>query len=187
MTSAVPGHASQQAAPAPVADGLAVRMRGASAVVGGTTVWSDVSLDVAAGEFVAVLGPNGCGKSTLLKVLLGLTPSHGMVEVLGARPGRRTNRIGYLPQRRAFDASVRIRGIDVVALGLGGARGGSRGPWLPRLLAPRRFAPRRRRLEHVIEVVGAADYARRPLGRCSGGEQKRRLIAPAPVRPPELL
>jgi zinc/manganese transport system ATP-binding protein len=186
VTSTVPGHASQQAAPAPVADGVAVRMRGASAVVGGTTVWSDVSLDVAAGEFVAVLGPNGCGKSTLLKVLLGLTPSHGMVEVLGARPGR-NNRIGYLPQRRAFDASVRIRGIDVVSLGLDGARWGTPVPWLTRLLAPRRFAERRRRLEHVIEVVGAADYARRPIGRCSGGEQQRLLIAQALVRRPELL
>ena len=164
MTSTVPSHASQQAAPTPVADGVAVRMRGASAVVGGTTVWSDVSLDVAAGEFVAVLGPNGCGKSTLLKVLLGLTPSHGMVEVLGARPGRRNNRIGYLPQRRAFDASVRIRGIDVVSLGLDGARWGTPVPWLTRLLAPRRFAERRRRLEQVIEVVGATDYARRPIG-----------------------
>ena len=187
MTSTVPGHTSQQAAPAPVADEVAVRMRGASAVVGGTTVWSDVSLDVAAGEFVAVLGPNGCGKSTLLKVLLGLTPSHGMVEVLGARPGRRNNRIGYLPQRRAFDAGVRIRGIDVVSMGLDGARWGTPVPWLTRLLAPRRFAERRRRLEQVIEVVGAADYARRPIGRCSGGEQQRLLIAQALIRRPELL
>jgi zinc/manganese transport system ATP-binding protein len=187
MTSTVPGHASQQAAPAPVADAVAVRMRGASAVVGGTTVWSDVSLDVAAGEFVAVLGPNGCGKSTLLKVLLGLTPSHGTVGVLGARPGRRTNRIGYLPQRHAFDASVRIRGIDVVSLGLDGTRWGTPVPWLTRLLAPRRFTERRRRLEHVIEVVGAADYARRPIGRCSGGEQQRLLIAQALIRRPELL
>jgi zinc/manganese transport system ATP-binding protein len=162
-------------------------MRGASAVVGGTTVWSDVSLDVAAGEFVAVLGPNGCGKSTLLKVLLGLTPSHGMAEVLGARPGRRNNRIGYLPQRHAFDASVRIRGIDVVALGLDGARWGTPVPWVTRLLAPRRFAERRRRLKHAIEVVGAADYARRPIGSCSGGEQQRLLIAQALIRRPELL
>jgi zinc/manganese transport system ATP-binding protein len=187
VTSTVPGHAGQQADPTQVADGAAVQMRGASAVVGGTTVWSDMSLDVAAGEFVAVLGPNGCGKSTLLKVLLGLTPSHGTVEVLGARPGWRSNRIGYLPQRRAFDAGVRIRGIDVVSLGLDGARWGTAVPWLTRLLAPHRFAERRRRLGHVIEVVGAADYARRPIGRCSGGEQQRLLIAQALIRQPELL
>ncbi|GBG36390.1 metal ABC transporter ATP-binding protein [Mycobacterium montefiorense] len=187
MTGAGPVDASQHVAPAPVAREISVRMRGASAVVGGKTVWSDVSLDLAAGEFVAVLGPNGCGKSTLLKVLLGLTPSHGMVEVLGARPGRRNKLIGNLPQRRAFDASVRIRGVDVVSLGLDGARWGTPVPGLARVLAPRRSAQRRRRLEHVIEVVGAADYARRPIGRCSGGEQQRLLIAQALIRQPELL
>ena len=162
-------------------------MRGASAVVGGTTVWSDVSLDIAAGQFVAVLGPNGSGKSTLLKVLLGLTPSHGTVEVLGARTGRHNDRIGYVPQRRSFDASVRIRGIDVVALGLDGARWGTPVPWLTRLVAPRRYAERRRRLEEVIELVGAAGYARRPIGQCSGGEQQRLLIAQALIRRPGLL
>ncbi|WAJ46387.1 ATP-binding cassette domain-containing protein [Mycobacterium sp. Aquia_216] len=187
MTVADPGPAGQQVNPAPPAGEIAVRMRGASAVVGGKTVWSDVSLDVAAGEFVAVLGPNGCGKSTLLKVLLGLTPSHGVVEVLGARPGRRNNRIGNLPQRRAFDASVPIRGIDVVSLGLDGARWGTPLPWFTRVIAPRRFAERRRRLEQVIELVGATDYARRPIGRCSGGEQQRLLIAQALIRRPELL
>lgn len=162
-------------------------MRGASAVMGGTTVFSDVSLDVAAGEFVAVLGPNGSGKSTLLKVLLGLTPAGGTVEVLGARAGRRNNRIGYLPQRRAFDASLRIRGIDVVALGLDGARWGTPLPWLTRLVAPRRYADRRRRLEQVIDLVGASAYARRPIGQCSGGEQQRLLIAQALIRRPQLL
>jgi zinc/manganese transport system ATP-binding protein len=187
MTTARPGDASQQVAPAPVAPQTVVRMRGASAVVGSKTVWSDVSLDLAAGEFVAVLGPNGCGKSTLLKVLLGLIPSHGTVEVLGARPGRRNNLIGNLPQRRAFDASVRIRGIDVVSLGLDGARWGTPVPGLTRLLAPRRFAERRRRLEQVIEMVGATAYARRPIGQCSGGEQQRLLIAQALIRQPELL
>jgi zinc/manganese transport system ATP-binding protein len=168
-------------------DDVAVRMRGASAVVGGRTIWSDVSFDVAAGQFVAVLGPNGSGKSTLLMALLGLTPTHGTVQVLGARAGRRNNRIGYLPQRRTFDASLRIRGIDVVALGLDGARWGTPLPWLTRVLAPQRFADRRRRLEEVIDLVGAADYARRPIGQCSGGEQQRLLIAQALIRRPELL
>ena len=186
MTDTVNDHARNPTS-APATDGVAVRMRGASAVVGGTTVWSDVSLDIAAGQFVAVLGPNGSGKSTLLKVLLGLTPSHGTVEVLGARAGRHNDRIGYVPQRRSFDASVRIRGIDVVALGLDGARWGTPVPWLTRLLAPRRYADRRRRLERVIELVGAADYARRPIGECSGGEQQRLLIAQALIRRPGLL
>jgi zinc/manganese transport system ATP-binding protein len=162
-------------------------MRGASAVVGGQTIWGDVSLDVATGQFVAVLGPNGSGKSTLLKAMLGLTPTGGTVQVLGARPGRRKNRIGYLPQRRAFDTSLRIRGIDVVALGLDGARWGTPLPWLTRLVAPRRFAERRSRLAHVIELVGAAEYARRPIGQCSGGEQQRLLIAQALIRRPQLL
>ncbi|HYZ67106.1 MAG TPA: ATP-binding cassette domain-containing protein, partial [Mycobacterium sp.] len=58
-------------------------MRAASATLGGRTIWADLSLDVAAGEFVAVLGPNGSGTSTLLTVLLGLTPARGTVEVLG--------------------------------------------------------------------------------------------------------
>lgn len=162
-------------------------MRGASAVLGGRTIWADVSLEVAPGEFVAVLGPNGSGKSTLLKVLLGMTPARGEVEVFGARPGRRNSRIGYVPQRRAFDPGLRIRGIDVVGLGLDGARWGTPLPWLTRLVAPRRFRERRRRLDEVIQTVGAGDYARRPIGRCSGGEQQRLLIAQALIRRPELL
>jgi zinc/manganese transport system ATP-binding protein len=162
-------------------------MRGASVVLGGRTIWSGVDLDVAAGEFVAVLGPNGSGKSTLLRVLLGLTPARGTVQVLGARPGRRNSRIGYVPQRRAFDPGLRIRGIDVVALGADGARWGTPVPWLTRLVAPKRSADRRRRLENVIELVGAAGYARRPIGRCSGGEQQRLLIGQALLRRPELL
>jgi zinc/manganese transport system ATP-binding protein len=165
----------------------AVEMRDASAQVGGRTIWSGVDLDVGAGEFVAVLGPNGSGKSTLLKVLLGLIGARGSIEVLGARPGKRNSRIGYVPQRRAFDHGLRIRGIDVVALGLDGTRWGAPLPWLTRLVAPRRFAARRDRLEQVIDLVGARSYARRPIGACSGGEQQRLLIAQALLRRPELL
>lgn len=186
MTVGGPGRAGHRTGAA-AAQQTVVRMRGASAVVGGKTVWSGVSLDLAAGEFVAVLGPNGCGKSTLLKALIGLMPTRGLVEVLDERPGRRANLIGYLPQRRAFDASVRIRGIEVVSLGLDGARWGTPVPGLARLLAPRRSARRRRKLDYVIETVGASGYATRPIGCCSGGEQQRLLIAQALVRQPKLL
>lgn len=186
MTATVPDPIAHPAVGAGGADAV-IRMRDASVVVGGRTVWSQVSLDIAPGEFVAVLGPNGSGKSTLLKVLLGLQPAGGTVEVLGARAGRRNARIGYVPQRRAFDAGLRIRGVDVVSLGLDGAHWGTPLPWLARLVAPGRFDARRRRLDEVIELVGAGGYAQRPIGQCSGGEQQRLLVAQALVRRPQLL
>ncbi|MBV8964702.1 MAG: ATP-binding cassette domain-containing protein [Mycobacteriaceae bacterium] len=172
---------------ASTAGDVAIRIRDASAVVGGRTVWSRVCVNVPAGEFVAVLGPNGSGKTTLLNVLLGLTPARGTVEVLGAAPGRRNSQIGYVPQRRAFGAGLRIRGVDVVALGFDGARWGTPIPGLGRLLAPQRFADRRDRLREVIALVGATDYVQRPVGQCSGGEQQRLLIAQALIRRQKLL
>jgi zinc/manganese transport system ATP-binding protein len=188
VTATVSGAAADPTPAAePGTDRVVIRMRDAAAVLGGRTIWSHVSLDVAAGEFVAVLGPNGSGKSTLMNALLGLTPTTGTVEVLGARAGRRNSRIGYVPQRRSFDRSVRIRGVDVVALGADGARWGTPIPLLSRLVAPRQFAERRHRIDEVIQLVGAAAYARRPIGRLSGGEQQRLLIAQALVRRPELL
>jgi zinc/manganese transport system ATP-binding protein len=163
-----------------------VELRGASAAVGGRTLWGGVDLTVECGEFVAVLGPNGVGKSTLIKVLLGVLPAaSGEVRVLGHRPGGAGAQIGYLPQRRSFDASLRIRGVDVVRLGLDGDR------WGVPLPGTRRFAARRRaeqaRVEEVIELVGASAYAHRAIGECSGGEQQRLLIAQALVRRPRLL
>ncbi|CAM5739356.1 ATP-binding cassette domain-containing protein [Mycolicibacterium aubagnense] len=162
-------------------------MRGASATLGGRTIWSDVDIDIAAGEFVAVLGPNGSGKSTLLRALLGLTPVGGQVEVLDERPGRANRRIAYVAQRRAFDANLRIRGVDIVRLGLDGTRWGVPVPWLTRLVRPRQFQLQQRLVAEVIERVGGSDYARRPIGQCSGGQQQRLLIAQALLRRPKLM
>ncbi|MDQ2707036.1 MAG: ATP-binding cassette domain-containing protein [Actinomycetota bacterium] len=160
-------------------------LTGAAAEVAGRTVWSEVSLTVRAGEFVAVLGPNGVGKSTLLKVVLGLIPiTAGKAQVLGERPGARNSKIGYVPQRRAFDPGVRVRGVDIVRLGLDGDRWGVPLP-TPRGRARARAA--RDRVREVIALVGAQAYSQRPIGQCSGGEQQRLLIAQALVRRPELL
>ncbi|HXD55108.1 MAG TPA: metal ABC transporter ATP-binding protein [Solirubrobacteraceae bacterium] len=166
--------------------GAAIELRDAAARLGGRTIWSEVTLRVQEGEFVGLLGENGSGKSTLLKVLLGALPaSSGTVSVLGARPGAANRAVGYLPQRPGFDGALRLRGRDIVRLGLDGDRWG-----LPlgvgRGAAARRSAARERVAE-VIELVGAHGYADRPIGECSGGEQQRLLIAQALVRRPRLL
>jgi zinc/manganese transport system ATP-binding protein len=158
----------------------------AAVTLGGRTIWSRVNLEVAEGEFVAVLGPNGVGKSTLVKAVLGIQPlSAGVVTVLGKPPGDAGKDIGYLPQRRNFDPNLRIRGIDVVRLGSDGDRWGLPLPGGSSLSAGGRS--RRQRVDEVIELVGATSYAHRPIGQVSGGEQQRLLIAQALVRRPRML
>ena len=167
-------------------DDAVLSLRDAAVSVGGRLLWSGVDLSVRPGEFVAVLGPNGVGKSTMIKVLLGTLPAAaGSVTVLGERPGAAGEQIGYLPQRRNFDGSLRIRGVDVVRLGLDGDRWGVPLPFSRRFSSARRIADER--VREVIDLVGATAYAHRPIGECSGGEQQRLLIAQALVRRPRLL
>jgi ABC-type nitrate/sulfonate/bicarbonate transport system ATPase subunit len=91
-------------------------------------VLSDVSIDLAPDEFVAVVGPSGCGKSTLLRVLAGLVGAHrGSVSVAGDDVTAEPGRVGYLPQgdsllpwRRALaNAAV---GLEATGVAKGEAR-----------------------------------------------------------------
>ncbi len=147
-------------------------------------IWSGVDLAILPGQFVALLGPNGVGKTTLIKIALGLlAPADGRVTVLGGPPGQARDKIGYLPQRRSFDASLRVRGRDIVRLGLDGHRWGLALPGLSG--SWRREAARR--VADALELVGASAYADRLVGQVSGGEQQRLLIAQALVRDPRVL
>src|SRR5438477_3040355 len=151
---------------------MIVSMRDGAVRIDGRAIWADVGFEVAAGEFVAILGPNGVGKSTLIKTVLGQIPlATGELRVLGLPPGRANHDIGYLPQRRAFDAGLRVRAIDLVRLGRDGDR------WGVPLPARRRNADDH--VDRLIDLVGATDYAHRPAGELSGGEQQRILIAQA--------
>lgn len=170
--------------PAPAFHAPIIQVEEAAVVLGGRTIWKDVELSVQPGEFLAILGPNGAGKSTLLKAILGLLPlSAGTISVLG-KPARRGNAaIGYVPQRRHFEADVHVRGRSIVQLGLDGGNWGLSLPFLQ----PGKARETRHRVQEAIDLVGAASYADRPIGELSGGEQQRLLIAQALVRRPRIL
>lgn len=153
-------------------------LTGATLGYGPRTLWADLDLTVAPGEFLAVLGPNGAGKSSLLRVLLGLTAlSSGQVRVLGEPARRGSRHVGYVPQQRTFDAGVPLRGVDLVRFGLDGHRWGPAWP-------NRRTAER---VARAVDAVGATRYAHRPIGALSGGEVQRLRIAQAIVGEPALL
>ncbi len=155
-----------------------IRLRDATLRFGERVLWQDLSVDVAPGEFVAVLGPNGSGKTSLLKVLLGLTQlSEGTVEVWGRTPRRGSNVVGYIPQQKSFDRDLPLRGRDLVRLGLDGHRWGVGLPSRASAAA----------VTAGIAAVGATAYADAPVGLLSGGEQQRLRIAQALLGDPRVL
>ncbi len=156
----------------------AIAARDLAAGYGAHPVWRHANFSIQPGSFTAILGPNGGGKSTLIRTILGLlAPSQGQLLVLGEHPRRGNPLIGYIPQRSTFDPELSIRGHDFVNLGVDGHRWGLR---LPGSGAAGAAAA-------SIRSVGAESYADRPIGRLSGGEQQRLLLAQALVGNPRLL
>ncbi|MFX4300986.1 metal ABC transporter ATP-binding protein [Alicyclobacillus tolerans] len=145
---------------------------------GSRRVLDNISLELQAGDFVGLIGPNGAGKTTLLKVILGLQPPDaGKVEMEGKVIHRGNSRVGYVPQKISLDPDTPMSARDLVALGLDGHRWG-----IP--------LPSRKRWAAVDEALAAVDalrYANAPVGKLSGGEQQRLLIAQALLTQPKLL
>lgn len=170
---------------------VVLSIRDAALQRGDRELWAGLDLDVHAGELVAVLGPSGSGKTTLLRAILGLEPlsrgqitvaSHPVAEPVEAqRPEKARRRgsrsIGYIPQARPLPRDTSLRGRDLVTLGVDGHRFG--------FPVPRRGD--RARVDALIDAVGARDFADRPIGLLSGGEQQRLRAGQALADDPRLL
>jgi zinc/manganese transport system ATP-binding protein len=146
--------------------------------LGGREILRDVSFGLRAREFTGLIGANGAGKTTLLRVILGLqTPSHGRVLLEGQPRERGLRTIGYVPQKFQLDPDLPMRARDLVALGIDAHRLG----------IPRPSRHRRARVEEMLAAVGGEGFADSRVGRLSGGEQQRILIAHALISRPRLL
>lgn len=157
----------------------ALSLRGAELSYGPRTLWTGLDLDVAPGEFVAVLGPNGSGKTSLLKMLLGQVPLTAGTARIAGEPVRTGNpHIGYIPQQKTMDEGLPLRGRDLVGLGVDGHRWGT---------GFRGRRVRRAIVDDAITEVGAQHYANAPIGSLSGGEQQRLRVAQALVGDPRVL
>lgn len=145
---------------------------------GDRVILDNISLTINEGEFVAILGPNGSGKSTLLKLLLGLyKPTSGDIQVLGKLPKKGNSDKGYAPQHRTLEADLSLRSRDVVGFGLDGNKWGIGFPTVAR----------KRKVDAVLEEVDMLKLADMSVGKLSGGEQQRLLIAQALLTDPKML
>ncbi|MXX30866.1 MAG: ATP-binding cassette domain-containing protein, partial [Chloroflexi bacterium] len=156
---------------------LVVDVQGVSRkfVVGGEDIWAvrDVSLQVAQGEFVALIGRSGSGKTTLLNLIAGLdSPTSGHVTIDGENITEyserqltqlRRHRVGFVFQ--SFGLLPLLSAYENVELSLRIAGAGIR--------------ERRRRAEELLEAVGLGGRARHRPYELSGGEQQRVAIARA--------
>ncbi|PKP73125.1 MAG: ABC transporter ATP-binding protein [Alphaproteobacteria bacterium HGW-Alphaproteobacteria-6] len=136
----------------------------------GVRALCDVTLDVAPGERVALLGHNGAGKSTLMKIVLGLIPAtSGRVTVAGAGPGSRTAReaAAYLPENAAFHPALTGREQIALYLRLRGEAAAKAGA--------------------LLERVGLGAAADRRIGTYSKGMRQRVGLAQALIGRPRLM
>ncbi len=158
-------------------DGNAIGVRDLCFLYGDREVLHNVTFEVPVGAFVAVVGPNGGGKTTLLRLLLGtLRPRYGSLTVLGRRPDRARQLIGYVPQHLLFDPTFPVSVLDVALIGLAARR-----TWGGFTRAERRQALA------SLEQVALGPLAHRSFGTLSGGQRQRAMLAQALVCAPELL
>ena len=155
-----------------------LNIKKASLSFGDKSIWKNLNLSVAPGEFIAVIGANGSGKTVLLKAILGqLQLSGGEIDILGNKVVRGSRQVGYIPQHRATDSELPLRARELLRMGLDGHRFG----------IPFPSAATNKRVSEMLAMVGAEDIANTPIGQLSGGQLQRIRVAQAVIDNPKLI
>jgi len=141
-------------------------------------ILENINLEIAAGEFLGIVGPNGGGKSTLLKIILGLLqPYQGQVSVHGLPAALGRAHVGYVPQFASFARDYPISVEDTVLMGRLGK-------------TPMLFGYRRQDRALAVAAMRETqllDLRQRQIGTLSGGQLQRVLIARALACEPDIL
>jgi len=144
-----------------------------------TPVVEDVTLQIDAGEYVAVVGPNGSGKSTLMELVLGLLrPDAGTARLFGEDSAAFDDgaRIGYVAQRANASTEMPITVREVVRMGR-----------YPHVGFGRLSAADEAAVQRALATVGMNQFANRPVTALSGGQRQRAFIARALAGDADLL
>ena len=144
---------------------------------GGQTLLQGVSMHIHCGQLTALIGQNGAGKTTLIRALLGELPYSGTIRHIDDHD-RDLPRLttGYVPQHLHFDREMPVTVEDFLAASF------TRRPVWTGI-----SAKTRKQVMEALEAVDAGSLAQTPLGRCSGGELQRVLLALALRPAPDLL
>ncbi|SDD46269.1 iron complex transport system ATP-binding protein [Sanguibacter gelidistatuariae] len=183
MTSrpAPAGAPTPAAVPAPSAPPAPVRARGLRLAYDQRTVVDGLDVDIPAGSFTVIVGPNGCGKSTLLRALgRTLTPKAGTVELYGRAITAMNNkevarRLALLPQSPIAPEAITVR--DLVG----------RGRYPYQTLLRQWSASDGAAVREAMEATGTTDLADRRVSELSGGQRQRVWIAMVLAQDTDLL
>lgn len=143
-------------------------------------VIENLSFNVLQRDFVGLAGSNGAGKTTLLRIIVGLIkPTRGEVRLFGQTYAGFDgwDRIGYVPQKNAFNPLFPATVREVVMSGLYGRK----------KMFRRITGEDQRKCDEALEVMGIGELAGRRIGQLSGGQQQRVFLARALVNNPQLL
>jgi zinc/manganese transport system ATP-binding protein len=160
-----------------------IELKNVSTVYEGAKVPSikNITLVIQPGEFVTIVGPTGAGKTTLLETVNGLLPSEGVITVddmsLRTDGTRIRKRIGYVPQEFICDSLTPFIVEDVVMMGRYGKIG--------LLKSPTRKD--RNIVQEVMSFLSVDVLRRTPVGKLSGGQLQKVMIARALATEPEIL